>query len=79
MFIDEYGHFANTVMMGVQSAGKRYEALVYDEGPFPVPHSAYHILHKVWAYGTLYSTALSICVVFARGSVNNTYCQNGSC
>ena len=33
LLIDEYDNFANTVMMGVQSTGKRYEALVYDEGP----------------------------------------------
>ena len=33
LLIDEYDNFANTVMMGVQSAGKRYEALVHDEGP----------------------------------------------
>ena len=33
LLIDEYDNFANTVMMGVQSTGKRYEALVHDEGP----------------------------------------------
>ncbi|MBL0699537.1 MAG: AAA family ATPase [Desulfosarcina sp.] len=33
LLIDEYDNFANTVMMGVQSAGKRYETLVHDEGP----------------------------------------------
>ena len=33
LLIDEYDNFANTVMMGVQSADKRYEALVHDEGP----------------------------------------------
>ncbi|MDL1964159.1 MAG: AAA family ATPase [Deltaproteobacteria bacterium] len=33
LLIDEYDNFANTVMIGVQSAGKRYKALVYDEGP----------------------------------------------
>ncbi|MBL0701024.1 MAG: AAA family ATPase, partial [Desulfosarcina sp.] len=33
LLIDEYDNFANTVMMGVQSAGKRYEAIVHDEGP----------------------------------------------
>ncbi|MDL1964072.1 MAG: ATP-binding protein [Deltaproteobacteria bacterium] len=33
LLIDEYDNFANTVMMGVQSAGKRYESLVHDEGP----------------------------------------------
>ncbi|MCD6185163.1 MAG: AAA family ATPase, partial [Deltaproteobacteria bacterium] len=27
LLIDEYDNFANTIMMGVQSAGKRYEAL----------------------------------------------------
>ena len=32
LLIDEYDNFANTVIMGVQSAGNRYEALVYDEG-----------------------------------------------
>ena len=32
LLIDEYDNFANTVMMGVQSAGKRYEAIVHDEG-----------------------------------------------
>ena len=32
LLIDEYDNFANTIMMGVQSAGKRYEALVHDEG-----------------------------------------------
>ena len=33
LLIDEYDNFANTVMMGVQSTEKRYEALVHDEGP----------------------------------------------
>ena len=33
LLIDEYDNFANTVMMGVQSTAKRYEALVHDEGP----------------------------------------------
>ncbi|MEA1934998.1 MAG: AAA family ATPase [Thermodesulfobacteriota bacterium] len=33
LLIDEYDNFANTIMMGVQSVGKRYEALVHDEGP----------------------------------------------
>ncbi len=33
LLIDEYDNFANTIMMGVQSIGKRYEALVHDEGP----------------------------------------------
>ncbi len=33
LLIDEYDNFANTIMMGVQSAKKRYEALVHDEGP----------------------------------------------
>ena len=33
LLIDEYDNFANTVMMGVQSSEKRYEALVHDEGP----------------------------------------------
>ncbi|MCD6224780.1 MAG: AAA family ATPase [Deltaproteobacteria bacterium] len=33
LLIDEYDNFANTVMMGVQSAGKKYETLVHDEGP----------------------------------------------
>ena len=32
LLIDEYDNFANTVMMGVQSAKNRYEALVHDEG-----------------------------------------------
>jgi len=32
LLIDEYDNFANTIMMGVQSTGKRYEALVHDEG-----------------------------------------------
>ncbi len=33
LLIDEYDNFANTVMMGVQSAENRYETLVHDEGP----------------------------------------------
>ena len=33
LLIDEYDNFANTVMMGVQSADNRYKALVHDEGP----------------------------------------------
>ncbi len=33
LLIDEYDNFANTVMMGVQTTGKRYESLVHDEGP----------------------------------------------
>ncbi|MDL1964913.1 MAG: AAA family ATPase [Deltaproteobacteria bacterium] len=33
LLIDEYDNFANTIMMGIQSFGKRYEALVHDEGP----------------------------------------------
>ena len=32
LLIDEYDNFANTIMMGVQSTGNRYEALVHDEG-----------------------------------------------
>jgi len=32
LLIDEYDNFANTVMMGVQRTGNRYEVLVYDEG-----------------------------------------------
>ena len=33
LLIDEYDNFANTVMMGVQSANDRYNALVHDQGP----------------------------------------------
>jgi len=33
LLIDEYDNFANTVMMGIQSTEKRYEAIVHDEGP----------------------------------------------
>ena len=33
LLIDEYDNFANTVMMGVQSAEGRYKALVHEEGP----------------------------------------------
>ena len=33
LLIDEYDNFANTVMMGIQSTEKRYDAIVHDEGP----------------------------------------------
>ncbi len=33
LLIDEYDNFANTVMMGVQSAEGRYKTLVHEEGP----------------------------------------------
>ncbi len=33
LLIDEYDNFANTVMMGIQSTEKRYQAIVHDEGP----------------------------------------------
>jgi len=33
LLIDEYDNFANTVMMGVQSAENRYKTLVHEEGP----------------------------------------------
>ncbi len=33
LLIDEYDNFANTVMMGIQSTERRYQAIVHDEGP----------------------------------------------